>query len=69
MATIINKNQKTALAMGDHVGSWFSTYMHLDNYDIQKFGTKFNVLCVKLDPHNLSQNGNWVFFKCKRHVI
>ena len=30
---------------GLDVGSWFSKGMHLDNYEIQKIRTNFNVLC------------------------
>jgi len=30
---------------GLDVGSWVSTDMHLDNWEIQKIGTNFNVLC------------------------
>ena len=33
---------------GCDIGSWFSTDMHQDNYEIQKNSTKFNFICVPL---------------------
>jgi len=32
---------------GQDVGSWFSTDMHLDNYEIHRFGTNFHVLTYR----------------------
>jgi len=47
--THLHSSQLTKLSCGLDVGSWVSTDMYLDNYEIQKNGTNINVLYGAVD--------------------